>query len=147
MKEFFKELLEYGHHFNQKLADVFIENQGKTSEKSIKLFSHVLNAHQIWNNRIDPQQPTFEVWALQSIRDFKNIDKTNHDHSLRILDRFDLNDKINFTNTKGMTFNNCIRDVLFHVINHSTYHRGQLATDFRQNGIDPLLTDYILYKR
>ena len=146
MKEFFKELLEYSHHFNQKLAVAFIENQDKTSEKSIKVFSHVLNAHQVWNNRIDSQQPQFEIWGMHSIQNFKSIDRSNYEHSVRIIDTFDLNDRIDFTNAKGMNFKNCIRDVLFHVINHSTYHRGQIAADFRQNGIEPLLTEYILYK-
>ena len=56
MKSFFKELLEYNHHFNQKLGDIFNEHPNKTSEKAIQLYSHILNAHQIWNNRIAPKQ-------------------------------------------------------------------------------------------
>jgi len=147
MKDFFKELLEYSHHFNQKLADAFIENEDNVSAKSIEIFSHMLNAHQVWNNRIDPRHSPFEIWGIHAMHDFKNIDKANYDHSLIILDTFDLNNRIDFTNARGMNFKNCIRDVLFHIINHSTYHRGQIASDFRQAGIDPLLTEYILYKK
>lgn len=147
MKLFFKELFEYSHHFNQKLATVFENNPGKTSEKSVELFSHLLNAHQIWNNRIEPKQTTFGVWELQAVEDFENIDKANYDQTLQILDTFDLNENINYSNSKGQAFNGNIRDILFHVINHSTYHRGQIATEFRQHGIEPLATDYILFKR
>lgn len=147
MIPFFKDLFEYSHHFNQKLADVFMENQDKTSEKSVRLFSHILNAHQIWNNRIDPKQPGFGVWELQAVGNFKNIDLENFNHSLLILETFDLDARINYTTSKGQPFGNSIREVLFHIVNHTTYHRGQIATEFRNSGLEPLMTEYIFYKR
>ncbi|HRO45183.1 DinB family protein [Agriterribacter sp.] len=147
MKDFFKELFEYSYHFNQRLWDIFNENPDKTSERSVKLYNHILNAHQIWNNRVNPMQPPYEVWQIHLIQNCKDIDKTNYEHSLLILDKFDLNDIVNYKNTKGQVFNNSIRDALFHVINHSTYHRGQIAADFRQNKMVPFVTDYIFYKR
>lgn len=147
MKPLFKELFEYNHHFNQKLGDVFNDNPDKTSEKAIRLYSHILNAHKVWNNRIDPKQTAFGIWEIHSIQNFKNIDKMNHEHSLLILDKFDLNETINYSNSKGQAFSKVIRDLFFHVINHSTYHRGQIAIEFRQAGLEPLATDYIIYKR
>jgi uncharacterized damage-inducible protein DinB len=65
---------------------------------------------------------------------------------LLILDEFELDRKIRYANSKGQPFNNSVRDMLFQVINHSTYHRAQIATEFKNNGLDPLLTDYIYYK-
>lgn len=147
MKQFFRELFEYGHHFNQKLGDVFNDRPDKTSEKAVKLYNHLLNAHQIWNNRIDPKQTTFGIWEIHPIQDCKEIDKQNYEHSLLILDEFDLNDTMNYGNTRGQKFSNSIRDIFFHVVNHSTYHRGQIATEFREHGLEPLATDYIFYKR
>lgn len=147
MKQFFRELFEYGHHFNQKLGDVFNDRPDKTSEKAVKLYNHLLNAHQIWNNRIDPKQTTFGIWEIHPIQDCKEIDKQNYEHSLLILDEFDLNDTMSYSNTRGQKFSNSIRDIFFHVVNHSTYHRGQIATEFREHGIGPLATDYIFYKR
>ncbi len=147
MKTFFKDLFEYNHHINQKLSDIFTNNQDKTSEKSVSLFNHILNAHQIWNNRINAIQPTFGIWVLHNTQDFKNIDKTNYEQTLYILDNFDLTESLNYSNSKGQPFNSSIRDIYFHVINHSTYHRGQIATEFKQHGLEPLVTDYIFYKR
>lgn len=146
MKLFFKELFEYTHHYNQKLSEVFIENPEKTSEKALKLFSHMLNAHQIWNNRIEPRQSTSGVWELRAIEDFKDIDTSNFEHALHIVDTFDLNENVNYSTSKGQPFSNSIRDILFHIINHSTYHRGQIATEFRLHGMEPLMTDFIFYK-
>ena len=146
MKLFYKELFEYSHYFNQKLSDVFNESPEKTSEKALNLYNHILNAHQIWNNRIELKQTTFGVWELHPIQDLKNIDKTNFEQSFEILDKFDLNETINYTNSKGQVFRNNIRDLLFHIINHSTYHRGQIALEFKQHGLEPLITDFIVYK-
>lgn len=147
MKQFFKELFEYGHQVNQKLGDVFVESPDKISEKAVERYNHILNAHQIWNNRIESKQVTFGVWEIHPIQDCKHIDKMSYEQSLLILDKFDLNDKISYTNTKGQAFSKRILDIFFHVVNHSTYHRGQIASDFRQSGIEPLVTDYIFFKR
>ncbi|MCF8317338.1 MAG: hypothetical protein K9I02_01215 [Haliscomenobacter sp.] len=85
MKQFFEELTEYSHHFNQKLIDVFIDNPDKISEKAEKLYNHILNAHQIWNNRIDPKQSVFGVWELHPVQDLKGIENANYEHTLQIL--------------------------------------------------------------
>ena len=147
MKPFFKELFEYSHHFNQQLFDIYTAIPDKTSEKSVQLFNHILNAHQIWNNRIDPKQPTFDVWQIHDTQDLKEIDKANYNQTVKILGAFDLDEIISYSNSKGQAFRRNIRDILFHVINHSTYHRGQIATEFKQHGLEPLVTDYIFYKR
>ncbi|NNG11293.1 MAG: damage-inducible protein DinB, partial [Arenibacter sp.] len=40
-----------------------------------------------------------------------------------------------------------ITDMLFHIINHSTHHRGQISVDLRNNAIEPPVLDYAFYKR
>ena len=88
MNQFFKELFEYSHHFNQNLSDVFNDSPDKTFQKSVKLFNHLLNAHQVWNNRIEPKQATFGIWELHFVQDLKHIDKTNYEQTFQILDKF-----------------------------------------------------------
>jgi uncharacterized damage-inducible protein DinB len=147
MKDFLKELFAYSHHFNQQLATIFIEQAGKTSEKSVKWFNHILNAHRAWNNRILKQPGPLSAWEINHASNLKAIDHSNYNASLQILDQFELVDLINYKTFKGDPFSNTVRDILFHVINHSTYHRGQIAADFRQTGIEPIVSDYIFYKR
>lgn len=147
MKQFFKELFEYNHHSNQKLAEVFVNHSDRMPEKPLQLISHIFNAHQVWNNRIDKKQSLFGVWELHAVHDLKQIDKENFEHSLHILEHFNLDETLSYTNSSGQSFNNSIRDILFHVINHSNYHRAQIATSFRQCGLEALSTDYIFYKR
>jgi len=147
MKTLFTELFEYSHHYNQKLYDVFKEGPDKTSEKAVKLFNHILNAHHIWNHRIEFKPTRFGVWEMHALQDLKSMDQTNYEQTLQILDACDFQSTIHYVTSNGQPFSNTIRDILFHTVNHSTYHRGQIATAFKLNGLDPLATDYILFKR
>lgn len=146
MKDFFKDIFEYHHHFNQKLTVLFIKYSDKISERTMPLFSHCLNAHQIWNSRILMTKP-YGVNQLHDLSECKSIDEENYHDTLKILDGHDLHEIISYKNSKGDSFRNSIRDILFHISNHSTHHKGQLISDLRQNGIEPIVTDYIFYKR
>lgn len=143
----FKELFEYNHHYNQQLADVFIAQPALTTERAVKMFNHVLNAHQVWNSRIAKDRHSVSPWDLRPVGELKEIDRVNYVNSVQVLDQAELTSVIRYTNSKGDTYSSSVRDILFHVINHSTYHRGQIASEFKQNGIEPLVTDYIFYKR
>lgn len=147
MNTFFTELFAYSNHFNQQLAAIFQAEQEKCSEKSISLFNHILNAHHIWNSRITEKQTSFVVWGKHPVAELKRIDQENYQTTLEILERYDLNDAMNYANSNGQKFSNSIHDILFHIINHSTYHRAQIASEFKQSGLQPLVTDYIFYKR
>ncbi|MCA1752923.1 MAG: damage-inducible protein DinB [Flavobacteriales bacterium] len=147
MKPFFKQLFEYSHHFNQKLGDVFLAHSDTSSEKAVTLFNHIINAHQIWNGRIQREETLFGVWEIHPVGELQRIDKSNFDRTLTILEATDLNASVSYQNSKGQRFQNSVRDVLFHIVNHSTYHRGQIATELKRCGLEPLVTDYIFYKR
>jgi uncharacterized damage-inducible protein DinB len=146
MKTFFQELFQYNNRFNQKIISVLAENPGKASEKCIRLLSHILNAHQVWNYRIQSSQVAYGIWETHNIHDTAEIDNRNFEESMLLLDKYDLDKVIQYKTGSGQVFNNSVRDILFQVINHSTYHRAQIATEFRQSGLEPLLTDYIYYK-
>lgn len=147
MKPFFKELFDYNQHCNKQLIEKSLEFETEISEKTKKLFNHILNAHEIWNSRILQQKPTFGVWQIHPIQRWKTTNQSNFEASLSILDGKEIDLKVNYTNSKGDAFRNSIQDILFHIINHSNYHRAQIAADFRANNIEPLTTDYIFYKR
>src|SRR5271168_1639455 len=46
----------------------------------------------------------------------------------------DLERAVTYTNMKGQPFSYPMRAMLQHMVNHSTYHRGQVATQLRQVG-------------
>ncbi|MFK5047672.1 DinB family protein, partial [Klebsiella pneumoniae] len=58
--------------------------------------------------------------------------------------------KASFTykNLKGMLFSNEVWKTVHHVMNHSTYHRGQIVTMLRQLGVTQIpQSDYIAFIR
>ena len=146
MIEEFKELFEYTHYFNKKVIELISENKQKSSEKAIKLLNHTINANQIWNARII-NESQFEVWQINNWDDLLKLNDDNYSNTLKILNNFDIYAEIDYKNSKGETFSNIIKDILFHIINHSTYHRAQIATELKQNGVKPIISDYIFYKR
>ena len=56
-----------------------------------------------------------------------------------------LDEVIRYVNTKGETWEYPLSEMLVHVVNHSSYHRGQSATMLRQLGKAPLSTDYLVF--
>ncbi len=55
---------------------------------------------------------------------------------------------LQYYNRKSQPFKNKVGDVLLHVFNHGTYHRGQLVTMLRTAGVQQIpATDFIVYIR
>jgi uncharacterized damage-inducible protein DinB len=146
MKSFFQDLYAFNHHFNLQLIEQFEQQETSLPEKCIPLFSHMLNAHQIWNARM-LELPTFGVFDVHLVTNMAQIAENNQAHSLDILERFELTQVIVYRNSEGEVFTNTVQDLLFHVINHTTYHRGQIMADFRNGGLKPLVSDYVFYRR
>ena len=49
---------------------------------------------------------------------------------------------VTYANFQGEKWTYTLADILFDIVNHSTYHRGQVATLLRQLGKTPVSTDY-----
>lgn len=54
-----------------------------------------------------------------------------------------LSERVAYKNSKGEPWNSTVEDVLTHVVLHSAYHRGQIASLMRAAGEQPAYTDYI----
>lgn len=144
--DFFKDIFDYHHELNQQLADQFNLHLELIPEEPQKLFSHMLNAHQVWNSRI-LKQPSFQVWQFNSPANYKPIDGQNYADTLRILQEKDLSEALQYVDSRGNAYTNTAQQILFHVNNHFTYHRGQLASRFKALGLTPMISDYIFYRR
>lgn len=144
-----QDLFQYNHDINIKMIEKCIEHRPELNKKIYHLFSHIINAHQIWNTRIINEiENTFEVFQIHQIENWSTLNKINFEYSERILaDENVMNSNVSYTNSKGENHQNQVRDILFHVINHSNYHRAQINTELVKLQIKPVLTDYIFYKR
>lgn len=52
-----------------------------------------------------------------------------------------------YNNYVGDPYKNNVEQIMIHLVNHSTHHRGQVALLLRQNGFEPINTDFITYDR
>ena len=146
MKVLFRDIFEYHYIFNQKIGEHIKQELQNLPERTFHLYCHILNAHQIWNARILNMQP-FEAFEIHLHTDCFKINEENYTSSLKIIDLEDLEKKISYQNSKGTIFSNKICEILYHIVNHTSHHRGQIISDFRKAGFSPIKSDYIFYKR
>lgn len=122
----------------------------KKDEKLEELLSHIISAQQIWLNRILERKINVDPWKKNSVRESISKSTTITAEWINLLESFgekDFERRIDYVNTKGEKFNNSIKDIISHVINHSTYHRAQIAQKVKALGGKPAVTDYIFYQR
>jgi len=148
MQLLFNDLFEYNRHMNNELIRAMVQHRNTVSEKSVKWMNHILNAHEVYNCRMQPAryQPP-GTWDMRSLDELAAINENNFKVSLAIMPLLDFDSMISYTTATGIPMQNTVRDILFHVINHSTYHRGQIAADFRETGLEPLVSDWVFYRR
>lgn len=155
MKEESIQLLCYHNWANLKLLnrmkelpfDTFTKQLNGTFPSISTTFHHIFNIDQQWFKRINPE-------AITKTIDFKGIKETieyflelyenmidfiqNHYGSLQ---------EVQYENSKGERFRNSIDELIQHITNHGTYHRGNISTMIRQLGYEGASTDYIFFLR
>jgi len=147
MKQFYSEFFEYNYHINKDLAEQF---KGYTEielgTQVIRLANHILNAHEVWIGRINQAMTIKSPWEDFPIHTFSGRNKTLYAQSLEIIKNRELCEIITYRNFAGKEGRGKISDILTHIVNHATYHRGQIALIMRANGLEPITSDFIHFK-
>jgi uncharacterized damage-inducible protein DinB len=131
-------------------AEEFLRGLGSSYPSVRDTLAHILAAEWIWLMRwkgvsppslMDPALfPTLgalrQKWAEveQAQREFVS---GTPDSRLR--------EVISYVNTRGETWRYPLGLMMQHVVNHSSYHRGQVTTMLRQLGKAPASTDLLLF--
>ena len=55
--------------------------------------------------------------------------------------------EVGYANSQGVEYRTQIWQIVLHLVNHSSYHRGQVITMMRQAGATPPGTDLIMFYR
>jgi uncharacterized damage-inducible protein DinB len=112
--------------------------------------AHIMLAEWLWLERWQGRSPAFpsdQFADLASIRTRWQKIEGDLNAFIQPLSGTDLDRVVEYKNTKGHAFSNPMRQMLQHLVNHGTYHRGQITTMLRQLGATPLTTDLIAYYR
>ena len=122
------------------------ENQRPENHRSLQLMSHVLAAERVWLDRLKQQPQSVPVWPEPDLAQCEALAAELGGQWLEFLDLItagDVSQSISYKNSMGEEWSSTIVDVLTHVIMHSAYHRGQIATHMRASGQTPAYTDFI----
>jgi uncharacterized damage-inducible protein DinB len=118
----------------------------RPAARPLQLLAHILSAERLWLERIRNQPQSLPVWP-----DF-TIDQCEAQIAeLALLWReflgqvspVGLSEKVTYKNSKGEPWTSTVEDILTHVVLHSAYHRGQIASQVRSGGEQPAYTDFI----
>lgn len=137
-------LFHYTHWANERVRQALL--QGDWPEAN-RLFSHLLQAHAIWLNRIEGKFPQVDPWEPLLPNAWEALDRENYERSLHLLSSLDPDRLIEYTNTQGQAYRTKVSDIFLHVANHGAHHRGQIMLLIRQSGVAPPATDYIVWVR
>jgi uncharacterized damage-inducible protein DinB len=155
-----QELYEFNRWANARMrgaiarvSDEDLSRDLKNSYPSLRdTWLHIMGAEWIWLARWLGTSPTARPaeW-LSYTRDEIEIEwgaiETAQRAFIEHLTDASLDRMITYRTLNGDEFTNALWQLLRHVVNHSTYHRGQITTMLRQLGHDAVSTDLVLYYR
>lgn len=155
-----KELYAYNEWANGRILDAVAELPDRELWKDLgssfpsvgATLVHVLAAEWVWVSRWEGTSPRSmpDGWSggtLDEMRDHWKDVQERQRAFLETLGEEDLDRLVDYANLAGEPRRSSIRQMLRHVVNHSSYHRGQVVTLLRQLGRPAPSTDLILYFR
>jgi uncharacterized damage-inducible protein DinB len=145
LADYLRRQFSYDEWANREVLNAIRSNGGAT-ERSLQLMSHILAAERVWLDRLKQQPQSVPVWPEPNLEQCEAQAAELGGLWLEFLDLItagDVSQSISYKNSKGEEWTNTIVDVLTHVILHSAYHRGQIASHMRTNGQTPAYTDFI----
>ena len=114
---------------------------------------HAMGAEEIWLRRWKGNSPasfgkaedypTFDI--LTQHWDMVEHEMMGFCHMLKTDD--DIKKIIVYKDLKGNEYSQVLYQLMQHLVNHSTYHRGQIVTMLRQLGVKPVSTDLVAFLR
>ncbi len=119
---------------------------GGPPERSLKLMAHIIAAEWVWMARLGLAAKKIVVWPELSLGECEaqasELESAWKEY-LSGLNSAALRQTIAYVNSKGEHWSSTVGDILMHVVMHSAYHRGQIASDMRAHGHMPPYTDFI----
>ena len=118
-----------------------------------KTVVHLMDAESIWWQRLKLKEHV--EWPGKSFNgNFEELSQQllllskQWNDWIQSTNEVNLEHVFGYQNSKKEFFKQPVYEVLLHLFNHQTFHRGQLVTMLRQNGIEKIpATDFIVFSR
>jgi uncharacterized damage-inducible protein DinB len=120
-------------------------------DRSFTLFAHLLSSHSMWLSRVNKTEFTCILFQERTLEECEILMKENlkgwQDYLSDKTDD-DLQEKIEFMSAWEANPSKrrmSLEDALTHIINHSSYHRGQIVASIKGKVDELPLSTYIMY--
>jgi uncharacterized damage-inducible protein DinB len=133
-------------------AEQFVQAMGSSFGSVRDTLAHIYGAEWIWLERFQGRSPaslpeTAQFQDVASLQERWNELEARLLGFVRGLTQTDLECVMEYKTLKFGVYRNPLWQSMQHVVNHGTYHRGQVTTLLRQLGAQPILTDLMHYYR
>ena len=114
--------------------------------------THLVGAEKLWLSRWigKPESTLIRAAEISGLSALKELWEDVAGRTARFVARLDdrkAMSQFEYTTTEGKKHTGVYWQSLQHLVNHSTYHRGQVAALMRQVGAEPVSTDLIAFYR
>jgi uncharacterized damage-inducible protein DinB len=117
---------------------------GVSHKGLIETLNHVHMADRAWLFRVLGKPPQMPAESIEV--EWPRIQQAWEDWAASITDA-DLARVIDYKDMRGNPHRSALFEIVLHVVNHATLHRGQAMAMMRQLGVAPPPTDLIFYFR
>jgi uncharacterized damage-inducible protein DinB len=132
--------------------DQFIKPLGSSFPSVRDTLAHICGAEWIWHERFQGNSPSIlpdlsSLNTLQALRAHWSEQEAKLLGFVAGLTQTDLDRVMEYKTLKFGIYSNPLWQSMQHLVNHGTYHRGQITTLLRQLGAKPILTDLMHFYR
>jgi uncharacterized damage-inducible protein DinB len=146
--EHLRQLYAYNDWANRRILTALKENY---VEKSHKILAHLLITEREYFERLyGKDSKGFDFWQNLTLEECGALARETAERYEKLLRRFEdegLDLTARYRTSEGVWYENTFREMLTHVLFHSSIHRGNIMITQRENGFAPPKIDYIIYLR
>lgn len=136
-------------------SNVLYEEVSSSYPTIAQTFAHIYVVDVMWlqvlkgidmQEALEASKAYLERTKLYSVEEFvKSYEELASHYEEWMSSQKDLERKFNLNNPWTGTRETTYSEILFHVVNHGTYHRGNITTMLRQQGYASTMNDFSLY--
>ena len=143
-----RELFRYNDWANRR---VIVAVKESSSARCRQILAHLLITEDEYYARLHGKDSTgFDFWPELSVEECGELARHTAEKYEKLLRRFEeegLDLAARYRTSEGVPHTNDFREMLTHVIIHSSVHRGNVILKLREEGFEPPKIDYIIYLR